>query len=489
MSQIYHGRLHDYTGYASIAIPFQSGKPIGEMIAWAMQATIPENDRPYFWTADDRGFSDYVNGAFRIFGPRVMSLYYFWFLLLFGSLTVAILRFKNDLPALAIVACTMIAIVAALPLYVRAPGLNFGEMSVNISETRMFEILGAIAAVHIILAALRPSFAQPLLNLGLLSFQVLLLFFLMHNRSSIAWLALALIGLALVTAAIRWRLKQPRKYVQHAAAVAGILVLGWVSLAVYHKAMLNSTYRGAIGPRTIWHNIVMGLSYNPTLAKVARISVIDDGAAAEAIVQDMRARADPRLTPDWNKQSILNSFGSHNLFDWRSYESAARGLVIRTLINNPGAALQMIFWDKPLTIIHAVRCQAMLIRAACYAPGADLKNAGPTLPDVKFQPLSLLSFGLLSLTALGLCLGLSGSVPNQSQSITRSLRTFAFSAAIIAALGIVPSLVFYPAITQLAGTILFGTLALYVCIVALLVGLAIWLTEMAGRLRKPAASI
>lgn len=458
ISQIYHGRPHDYTGSRSIAMKFQGDDPLGRLIIQMTRAQVAPDDPPYFWTADDRGLSDFVNGAFRLFGPRVKALYYFWFLLLGVSLAAALIQFRHDRVALAAIACTTIAIGAALPLYVRAPGLNFGELSVHISESRMFEILGAVAAVHLILVLVRPPHPRRLLEYAALAVQTGLLVFLLHARMSLLWLFATLIMLAATAFAVSWRRGQPSL---QPVLVAGALLAGYGALHAYQAATYHPAYKADIGPRVVWHNALMGLSHNPTLAKSINVFKVDDHAAVDAVLNDMKSRSDPRLTPDWNRTTILNSIGGHNSFDWRTYESVARALYLRTVAQHPLATLRMIFWDKPLSILDVVSCRAMLIHCKAAA-----------LPQAYFAPLSIAVILLLGLVIAGLCLGMP---PSAAASTTGSIAPVIGAAAILALLGLFPSIAFYPAITQLAGTLIFGTLAIYLLIVCGLVFLFTWL--------------
>lgn len=458
ISQIYHGRPHDYTGSRSIAMKFQGDDPLGRLIIQMTRAQVAPDDPPYFWTADDRGLSDFVNGAFRLFGPRVKALYYFWFLLLGVSLAAALIQFRHDRVALAAIACTTIAIGAALPLYVRAPGLNFGELSVHISESRMFEILGAVAAVHLILLLVRPPHPRRLIEYAALAVQTGLLVFLLHARMSLLWLFATLIILAATAFAVSWRRGQLSL---QPVLVAGALVVGYVALHAYQAATYHPAYKADIGPRVVWHNALMGLSHNPTLAKSINVFKVDDHAAVDAVLNDMKSRSDPRLTPDWNRTTILNSIGGHNSFDWRTYESVARALYLRTVAQHPLAALRMIFWDKPLSILDVVSCRAMLIHCKAAA-----------LPQAYFAPLSIAVILLLGLVIAGLCLG---TPPSAAASTAGSIAPVIGAAAILALLGLFPSIAFYPAITQLAGTLIFGTLAIYLLIVCGLVLLFAWL--------------
>jgi hypothetical protein len=251
ISQIYHGRVHDYTAFWSIAMQFYNQQPLDAAIDQAVRADIPPGDRTYYWPADDRGLSDFVNVAFRLFGPKLEALFYFWFLLLGFSVVAAILRYRQDPVALAVIACSLICIGAVLPALTRAVGEGFQEPSIHISESRMFDILGIVALVHLVLAMQRPPTAQRWLDITTLVAQAGLIAFLIHARTSVLWLFVAILSIALVLAVVR--MNESARVVQGGAvlAVSCVVLVAWAGIPLYQRAAFNPAYFGEIGPRTI----------------------------------------------------------------------------------------------------------------------------------------------------------------------------------------------------------------------------------------------
>lgn len=450
ISQIYQGRTHNYTGYYSVAAPFQSAEPISELIKSATEQTVEPGAALYFWPADDRGMSDYVNMAFRLFGPRVVSLGYFWFVLLGLSTLLAVLRFWRDATALAIVASAEVAVVATIPAYLRAIGFSFQEISINISESRLFDVLGAIAMVHLILAMTRPPpiprWIEPL-TLGL---QSLFLAFLFLARSSLALAFLALILLGLGFTFARRSIRDGQVNSGAALRVAGFVAFAWLGTLVYQQATFHSAYKGELSGRTIWHNVMIGMAISPTFAKHLQLHGIDDGEAIEAVLRESRKRGDPRVKDDWTRQSILNSLGSHGSFDWRTYEKVARDVALRELFEHPLATLRMFAWLKPRAAVRTIFCQAML---------ASVCNSGSvTLPDVQYRPIGVVPVLLLLPIILGLCIRGGQSVD------LRAIAVFAVISAALAVVGLVPSVIFYSGVTQLGLTMVFGALSVYLAI-------------------------
>lgn len=473
ISQIYHGRPHDYTADWSIALPFQSKLPLGGLIEAAVRAKVPPDDRTYYWTADDRGLSDFVNMAFRLFRPRIAALYYFWFFLLAGSLAVALACFRNDAPALLSIATTMITIDVILPAYIRAPAGGVGTS--HISESRVFEILGAIAILHIALAIIRPLTVTLWRWRTTLALQIFFLTFLMHARSSIGWVFVVLLSIAAATAALRWwRATDQKRGVFQAITPGTMLIAGWVALAGYQAVMFNPAYRGEIGPRTFWHNILMGLSYNPTFAKDLKLPGVSDLTAVEAVLRDARARNDARLPYTGTAQGALNSLGSHGTFDWRNYELVARDLILREIAAHPLAGIRLALWDKPKIIFNAIICKTMLVQSVCG-------NQKVRHPNVRVVPFSwqFIVF-LLALTG-GYYLVRTSNLSEE----TEPLYSVLVATFWIALVGLLPSIIIYPGFAQLAGTMVFGILSIYLGLILIFSRLtrfmeAAW-TKMAPR--------
>lgn len=505
LSEFYYGRKHDYTADWSIAMFFQGGGlPTETTIAKTLETHAQPSDRPYFWTADDRGFSDYVYLAFALFGPHVKSLFKFYFVVLGAAVVLFVIRYRRDWQALGLLALLLTAIDVSLPIFVRAPGgLNFGEASLNISESRMFDILAAVTMLHLVLASLRPREELMWRNLALTLGQVLIFTFLFHARSSIGYLIVALVAIA-GFAAMR-RLRKERRDIRTAAAMfvpACLVIFGLLCLSLYERAVYNPQYFTVRGSRTVWHNVLMGLSFSPTLAHDLNIGG-EDKDAVQAVIRFMREHHDPRLDPTWNETTILNSFGGHNTFDWDTYESVARELVMTEIAAHPLAFAKLVLWEKPRQVYFAIICDGMMLRSVC--PKETFRGKLHR-PDAFLEPLSALPLVIIFILTLisasrseddpaareenrrrtGYSLSLKQellpSLPSPSKEEDRSpvegrsmvgvnrasaipwFRPYVAIAAIFASFGLAPSILVYPGLTQLGGTIIFGLLALYLLI-------------------------
>lgn len=449
LSQMYHKHPWDYTANWSVAMQFHGPNKIQDVINLTKQIETSPNDRVYYWTADDRGLSDFVLAAFSMFGSKITSLFYFWYVLFGLSVFLAVLRFKNDTFALIVIACCVLAVAATLPAMTRAASANFHEASIHISESRMFDVLGSIAALHLLLSMLRPGLASRKRDVAFLLSQALFIAFLVHMRTSAAWLFIALIGVAAFIFVIQ-KLRQAN-FNRAIPAVVVCIGISWLSIHAYHALAFNEKYFGELGPRTFWHNMLMGLSGDPIFSKQLQIPHVGDRAAVETVLREMKKNNDPRLTEGWETQNILNSLGSHNPFDWATYEQVAKEIVLEALYENPQVAAEMFLIDRPWSAFHLISCRYFLILKICGIT-SGLENIDPrkTLTPLNWIWLSLL--GLIIFVVLINNLMFSQGQKQHSQSSLVLLFSTLF---IMSLLGLAPVVVMYSGVTQVGGSVVF----------------------------------
>lgn len=454
ISQLYHGRAHDYTAHWQIAMAFQApGGTVQEQIIRSVTQTLPANPQTYFWTADDRGLSDFVYGAFLIFGPSVPSLFYFWFVLLGASLCTALIVYRMDPWSLALIASAVIAIGLIVPIYARANG----GAAIHISESRMFDVLGCIAFLHLLLSIFRPVGSPLWLHAGALLCQAGLLGFLLHTRSTLTWIFLAVIIISLVVTASRWLQRRPARERLQSLAPAALVVTAWCAVLGYQITMLHPAYRTEIGPRTVWHNALIGLAASPAFARQLLLPDFDDALATDAVLRDMAQRQDPRLGPGWTRENIMNSLGSHSRFDWVTYEAVARSLVLRTLAADPMATLQLIFWEKPRRVFGELFCHSLRPVPSC---GKNMGVRDYLRPTRQSGLLS--AFWMVFAGAVGAALAMATTGQRLSKDESRSaVRTYVQTALLALLVSLLLSYLFYAAPTQLAGAGLILATSLY----------------------------
>ena len=337
VSVLYHGHPHDYTALREVALPFQGADSVKKYLANSIQKKIDKRD-VYFWVADDKGSADFVIAAFKLFGPKLQSLYLFWFVCLLVTSALFVAGFKGRLWCLGLLGLTLTGIytaVSTLPLaneaiFLNAQGLGKGPQSaVSIYEIRTFDVLGMIAVVHICLFAMRRSWRSSGWQITVLLGQVGFFFFLYHARSSLGWQLVAMVSfLCLVFTYRLWRSreKQVKKLplLIQPVFVLAILILASVTLSIYKHTAYNTRYFQDMGVRTFWHNALMGINERG-LAQTYKLAVSDFDAAAAVIAysaQGTCATSVAKIDP----QGLLNSLGGYGEKDWFAYEDCAKKL-------------------------------------------------------------------------------------------------------------------------------------------------------------------
>lgn len=442
MSQLYYGRVHDYTAFREIAHNFQLVGPIEHFIAYWAIGTPANLEATYFWMADDRGLSDLIYIAFLLFGPSMESIFWAYMTLIAIALAGFLFAFSRNREALTLCGVVLIAMILFLPVFFRAPGLNFGEQSVHISETRLLEFLLAIPAVFwIATLTLRERITWAWMA-GLAG-QVVVLAFAMHMRSSVLWLVGTMALLAATYTMLGALARRDLRVIGAAALLLMVVPASLAAVSAYQRAMFHPEYLDERGPRTVWHNVLMGLTVSPEFRQSTGMAGVNDPEAVAAVLRYMEARNDPRRGPDWTQTDILNSLGGHGTFRaWRTYDLIAREVVFHEIMQQPFVALRHFFVDKPELIGSLISCNATLL--VC-------RGQAVTYPGVRMDPFSLFSVGLVF--ALVVAARRSG----RSESVLPISRPREVLLVIIcfAILGLFPSVAFYPALTQVGGVILF----------------------------------
>jgi hypothetical protein len=360
-SVLYHGRPHDFTAYQSMARHFQMPTlTADELIPWGAVGFVPPGDATYYWAADDRGMADYVIGAFALFGPATESLYNFYFVVLAMSCGFALVGYWRHRLMTAVWLFSLAGIYCCLSIMPLATLSGSMWEPPSLFEPRTLELLAFIASLHIAFAGWfteRWTIAAGLALAG----QVIVFWLCYHARSSLGWEALFIVAVNLAAVSGWFRRERgqrvPRALARPMAWVPLVMfVCGLGALNLYKHATYHPRYFADMGARTFWHNALMGLESNARLGAKYHLG-ISDSAAIEAVIADMRANGDPRLTAQWTNENIRNSLGGWFEFNWYEYESAARALYFRIWRQDFLQMVRCYVFDKPLgvasQIIHA----------------------------------------------------------------------------------------------------------------------------------------
>lgn len=420
ISTLYQGHKHDYRGWRSTEIPFQNDVLLtDEFIAQHIQAPVNKAQGHYYWVADDRGFADYVIAAFALFGPRMKSLYHFWFVILLLSATLFVLAFNRQVWAMAFLALLVLGIHSAVALLKLTPNLT------ALYEPRYLDVLALVPVYHMIFAAVCLKKEDLKGNLPYLLGQLLIFIFLYHARSSLGWEIVAVIGISLFTFVKNkeWTKITPSLLVI-VLLLSGSLALTSYKHIKYHKSYFQDS---AYGVRTFWHNALMGLNI-----KALPTYLVDDFTIAQIVTQyanDSKSWA--TSVGNLTAQELLNTLGNWGKADWIAYESCAKELYFSLLRENKREVIRMYLFDKPLqTLIDLSSPKGGLYSGKTPLPPP--KNALPWNPLhflylIPFSCIALLSaqslylsrWKLLSITFAVFITGMIPSIAFYSKILTR----------------------------------------------------------------------
>jgi hypothetical protein len=226
--------------------------------------------------AAELGLVDYFKLAFRLFGFRVESAFYLYFLILGVSLVAFILGHWRSPITLTI----PILFLAAGNIVL---GSNFFDSinSQNVTNPRFLSTLGILPGIHILMLMLdrhRASLPQVLLA----CVQALIFEFALSIRASLAWLMLFVATIAVIQIAVAFaRLTTNGSSVRRSIAgvrdelaatrlwPALVLLIGVWSYQTAITASMHPSYEldDFLPSHLRYHNAFIGLSYNPRWAE------------------------------------------------------------------------------------------------------------------------------------------------------------------------------------------------------------------------------
>lgn len=191
---------------------------------------------------NDVGFSDFVATAFRLFGLKFESIYYLFFVEISASALLFVFSFRRHPAAYAVVAFALFSFFLEMYSTIFVSGAT-----PTFAGPRHGSVLALIPAWHFIFLLyyrVRPS----LLTVGAAVLQLLLMAHAIDNRSGGFAFVLAVLGVAIILALVRWwKLAKPnRNALQLFGAFAKwpilVLVLGLVVHAQHQSSKVNLVY-------------------------------------------------------------------------------------------------------------------------------------------------------------------------------------------------------------------------------------------------------
>jgi hypothetical protein len=441
-------------GYSEVTAATSADDP---SLARARRLDHPERGPDQFHSCDDKGLTDFSFLAMTLFGQRLNSLYYMFFLLLSFSVALFAVAFFRSPAKMALL------VLWTGSLYATVHVIGIDDQFANLHEPRFFDILSFLPLLHLLLVGLEGRFT-PQVALTALA-QVVLLVFVYHVRATAGWQIVCLVAWCPVAC---WLLA--RRRVSTAPVVGGwfraallacwpisLVLLGLGGLHAYKHTMYHPRYFQDIGSEHVfWHNTVMGLSLHPRLAQTYQID-IDDEKIMEATERYLREDGQEvrRQAIFCRKDYARDPCAPLASIDWVTYDLAVRDMFLDACRKFPVEVAVTHLFYKPM----------LLVKQFCWAIGLDppdvvaaARRRGHTLaaPEVRrARRLYYNPFRLRHLFAVLACLLLAGTALVQEGRSLLLVSTFVF------AFSLLPVLVVYPLLHVLGTVFVATTLLLY----------------------------
>jgi hypothetical protein len=288
---------------------------------------------------DDIGLVDYARASFYLFGHRLQSLYFSYFLFFGISVAAFIVTFRDRPEVLALLVIACIA-----HLFFFASGIFDLEQTASIADPRCLSVLATIPGLHIACLMLwraRLSAA----NLALAGIQSIILVFAFWIRASAIWVV---VGLALVAFAIVLKWLFDRRLELARLWSFGVLLSVLAVHTLYVSIALHPIYRvkGEISHHVFWHGVFFQLQLHPQWKE--KYGPQFDNATFD-------------LLPDVAAKKYLEKYPSSDpdiyLLEDRSYltvaarETYARKAFFDFLSKDPKFVFEIVFLHKPKRIV------------------------------------------------------------------------------------------------------------------------------------------
>ena len=330
-------------GWAAL---LNDGPKLNQAIQAARDAPVNPGLKPELIEGNELGLADYGLWSFRIFGQKISSLYYFYFLVLLATCLLYVLQFKNN-PFLLFVLVMFLSGLCFLENYAKSYGLEIN----TIHNSRIFSALSLLPALHVIFVLWRrvPVSAT---NLALVAGQSLIFAFILSCRTEAAWqVAMVIAVTASVLFILVWRGKKsgPVTIVWRRAnlyvlwpSVVFFLVVAAYNLSVSLSA--DKAYATEPKGHVIWHEVLRGLLESSSQLRGEYLgdvtATVSDQGSYNAVIRDLNRRADAsssvaRRLPDG--QITIDMMKS-----WLEYDRLAKSLVLRMMIDHPLAVLETV---------------------------------------------------------------------------------------------------------------------------------------------------
>jgi hypothetical protein len=390
----------------------------------------------------DLGYVDFTKLAFRIFGLKIESLYYLYFLLLSLSAAAYLVVFGREPAPLAVLLCTLFSFFIELHTSIFTPDMpTFPGM-------RHGSTLALIPAWHFAMLVIyrrKPSAAVVATTL----IQLAILVLVIEVRQSARWTLLFIPAVSLALASWAWRRRNSEertwgRLLKEALQWPVVVLLGgFFAYNQYTQARLHPVYfTDDVTPyHVFWHAGYIGLIYaspdllpeDSKILEISRVNLDQAGyAAATEYLNETHFMPLPSGFPNSIPLAEISPWTGGIKF--KLYDDIMRRLVLRMVARHPFKVLWTLLYKKPILIIQTVyrliagapdRTWLWLVMCGgLTAFGVFYWNGGPRAWREPSMPLFLVGAALPFTAVPNLWANAGGSIVSDSVLTTLILLQF-----------------------------------------------------------------
>ncbi len=349
--------------------------------------------------AEDVGYADFYNMAFRLFGYSSKSTHFLYMLFLASSFAFFLAAYWRENLPLGVVTLGITA------LFLVSTSILSHPLIPSLAANRFLSTLAIIPLLHIVFATIT---SRPLVSreIVLLMAQVAMLVLAISFRSSAQWSAIAAVLFAsglgfsrisaprlrnfrrmLALSSERWRMtvRQPMgkalaglltRFVGSSpiVVVPSVVLFGLLLGSVIQRAQLDGVYftNDLLPHHLVWHSAYIGLTHHPQWPEHLPIKEVAGfrGDAIPFMVSTVYLR----------DRGIPNVGGAAgNLYRARLHDRVIRSAYIDFLVKNPRYAAELFLFYKPKGFLSLIGFMLTLIPVGAWILASIAVGLGAAL--------------------------------------------------------------------------------------------------------------
>jgi len=314
---------------------------------------------------NDQGVFDFFRGSFALFGADARSTYYFYFLLIGASALIYLICFWRNYAACALLFACIAGVYSFMPSYVLD-----NEQLISVSNSRFLSTLGIIPLLHLLMTLIGTRHSRmSWTSLISIVAQSAIMALAIAARATAQWMEIAF-ALVIIAFPIKiaydgypgWSSAAFRPFLVSRGAVALYVVATLVLAGSLRAISLPPSCGTAINEHPFWHNMFIGLSFNPDWpGKIEpEIGLAGENENDHMVFTEAQLYAQRHYLPYQTKPSIWiqtpNTLANGNdlvpFGSWQIYEGVVRKAFFEFVREHPRYTLRTFFIYKPELLVH-----------------------------------------------------------------------------------------------------------------------------------------